>query len=105
MFKFIDRVASAIIRRIFRPRFFIARAESQQLPSGLRVVKWCTAPANATDDELRRIFALSDVPESDDVTIWFYSSLKDIGKRPYDVAMLTRSQRGQMPQITRAAGM
>lgn len=104
MFKIIDRAASAIIRRIFGLRFFVVKAEKHFLPNGLRVLKWAVAPANATDGELLRIFAASDVPESDETTIWFYSSQKDIGRKPYDVAMLTRPCKGGRPQITRVSG-
>ena len=104
MWKTIDKAISTLLRWLFRPRFFVARAEQHRLPSGTRTVKWCTAPANASDAEMRRIFAKIDAPESECMAVWFYTSLKDIGKRPYDIALLERNGRGQKPTITRAAG-
>lgn len=104
MLKTIDKALSTLVRWLFRPRFFIARSELQTLPGRTRAVFWCTAPANAEDSELRRIFATVDKPESEEVAVWFYTSLKDIGKRPYDVALLERSGKGRQPTITRPAG-
>lgn len=104
MLKVIDNLFSTLVRWLFRPRFFIARSELHTLPGRTRAVFWCTAPADAKDSELRRIFATIDKPESEEVAVWFYTSLKDIGKRPYDVALLERDGMGNSPVITRPAG-
>ena len=65
------------------------------------IVKWCAAPADAPEDELRRIFSIVDEPESDDTAVWFYSSLEDIGRKPFDVALLERTGKGTRPTIMR----
>jgi hypothetical protein len=76
--KTLDRIVSAIIRRLFKPKYHVERVERYQLPGRLRIVKWCAAPADAPEDELRRIFSIVDEPESDDTAVWFYSSLEDM---------------------------
>jgi len=103
MLKWIDKAISRLLRRLFRPRFFVARAERQMILGKVRSIKWCVAPADASDKDLLRIFALIDEPESENVTVWFCSSLKDIGKRPFDIALLERDGEAQ-PTITRSAG-
>lgn len=104
MLKWLDNLFSRLLRRIFKLRFFVARSELQHLPGRTRAVFWCTAPADATEPELRRIFAEIDRPDSEEATAWFYSELTDIGKRPYDVALIERSGKGARPIITRPAG-
>ena len=104
MLQRIDNMFSRFLRWLFKPRFFVAKSELHVLSGRTRAGFWCTAPENATDTELRRIFATIDKPESEEVDVWFYSSLKDIGKRPYDVALLERSGIGCQPTITRPAG-
>ena len=79
MWKALDRIVSAIIRRLFKPKYHVERVERYQLPGRLRIVKWCAAPADAPEDELRRIFSIVDEPQCDDMVVWFYSSLEDIG--------------------------
>ena len=51
--KTLDRIVSAIIRRLFKPKDHVERVERYQLPGRLRIVKWCAAPADAPEDELR----------------------------------------------------
>lgn len=104
MWKFLDKAVSALIRRIFRLRYYVAHSETHQLPGRTRTVRWCTAPAGASENDLRRIFATIDEPKSDDMAVWFYSSLEDIGKKPYDVALIERQGKGSAPIITRPAG-
>lgn len=104
MLKRLDNLFSRLLRRIFKLRFFVARSEIHHLPYKMRVLFWCTAPANATETELLRIFAEIDRPDSEEVAVWFYSELTDIGKRPYDVALVERSGKGAQPIITRPAG-
>ena len=77
------------------------RVERYQLPGRLRIVKWCAAPADAPEDELRRIFSIVDEPQCDDMVVWFYSSLEDIGRKPFDVALLERSGKDTWPTIRR----
>ena len=79
----------------------LARVERYQLPGRLRIVKWCAAPADAPEDELRRIFSIVDEPQCDDMVVWFYSSLEDIGRKPFDVALLERSGKDTWPTIRR----
>ena len=79
MWKALDRIVSAIIRRLFKPKYHVERVERYQLPGRLRIVKWCAAPADAPEDELRRIFSIVDEPQCDDMVVWFYSSLEDAG--------------------------
>ena len=88
--KTLDRIVSAIIRRLFKPKYHVERVERYQLPGRLRIVKWCAAPADAPEDELRRIFSIVDEPESD-----------DIGRKPFDVALLERTGKGTRPTIRR----
>lgn len=102
--KWLDNLFSRLLRRLFKLRFFVARSEVQILPGKTRVVFWCTAPADATERELRRIFATIDKPESEEATAWFYSELKDIGRKPIDVALVERNGKGARPTITRPAG-
>lgn len=97
----LDRIVSAIVCRIFKPKYQVERVERYQLPGRLRIVKWCAAPADAPEDELRRIFSIVDEPESDDMAVWFYSSLEDIGRKPFDVALLERSGKDNRPTIRR----
>lgn len=80
MWKALDRIVSAIICRLFKPKYHVERVERYQLPGRLRIVKWCAAPADAPEDELRRIFSIVDEPQCDDMVVWFYSSLEDIGR-------------------------
>ena len=47
MWKALDRIVSAIIRRLFKPKYHVERVERYQLPGRLRIVKWCAAPADA----------------------------------------------------------
>jgi hypothetical protein len=96
-----DRIVSAIIRRLFKPKYHVERVERYQLPGRLRIVKWCAAPADAPEDELRRIFSIVDEPQCDDMVVWFYSSLEDIGRKPFDVALLERSGKDAWPTIRR----
>lgn len=95
------RIVSAIIRRLFKPKYHVERVERYQLPGRLRIVKWCAAPADAPEDELRRIFSIVDEPQCDDMVVWFYSSLEDIGCKPFDVALLERSGKDAWPTIRR----
>lgn len=44
MWKALDRIVSAIIRRLFKPKYHVERVERYQLPGRLRIVKWCAAP-------------------------------------------------------------
>ena len=67
MWKALDRIVSAIIRRLFKPKYHVERVERYQLPGRLRIVKWCAAPADAPEDELRRIFSIVDEPQCDDI--------------------------------------
>ena len=67
MWKALDRIVSAIIRRLFKPKYHVERVERYQLPGRLRIVKWCAAPADAPEDELRRIFSIVDEPQCDDM--------------------------------------
>ena len=99
--KTLDRIVSAIIRRLFKPKYHVERVERYQLPGRLRIVKWCAAPADAPEDELRRIFSIVDEPQCDDTAVWFYSSLEDIGRKPFDVALLERTGKGTRPTIRR----
>ena len=69
--KTLDRIVSAIIRRLFKPKYHVERVERYELPGRLRIVKWCAAPADAPEDELRRIFSIVDEPESDDTVFCF----------------------------------
>lgn len=101
MWKALDRIVSAIIRRLFKPKYHVERVERYQLPGRLRIVKWCAAPADAPEDELRRIFSIVDEPQCDDMVVWFYSSLEDIGRKPFDVALLERSGKDTWPTIRR----
>lgn len=101
MWKALDRIVSAIIRRLFKPKYHVERVERYQLPGKLRIVKWCAAPADAPEDELRRIFSIVDEPQCDDMVVWFYSSLEDIGRKPFDVALLERSGKDAWPTIRR----
>ena len=101
MWKALDRIVSAIIRRLFKPKYHVERVERYQLPGRLRIVKWCAAPADAPEDELRRIFSIVDEPQCDDMVVWFYSSLEDIGRKPFDVALLERSGKDAWPTIRR----
>ena len=64
MWKALDRIVSAIIRRLFKPKYHVERVERYQLPGRLRIVKWCAAPADAPEDELRRIFSIVDEPHA-----------------------------------------
>lgn len=99
--KTLDRIVSAIIRRLFKPKYHVERVERYELPGRLRIFKWCAAPADAPEDELRRIFSIVDEPESDDTAVWFYSSLEDIGRKPFDVVLLERTGKGTRPTIRR----
>lgn len=99
MWKALDRIVSAIICRLFKPKYHVERVERYQLPGRLRIVKWCAAPADAPEDELRRIFSIVDEPQCDDMVVWFYSSLEDIGRKPFDVALLERSGKDTWPTI------
>ena len=101
MWKALDRIVSAIIRRLFKPKYHVERGERYQLPGRLRIVKWCAAPADSPEDELRHIFSIVDVPQCDDMVVWFYSSLEDIGRKPFDVALLERSGKDTWPTIRR----
>ena len=101
MWKALDRIVSAIICRLFKPKYHAERVERYQLPGRLRIVKWCAAPADAPEDELRRIFSIVDEPESDDVAVWFYSCLVVICRNPFDVARLVRTGKGARPTIRR----
>lgn len=101
MWKALDRIVSAIIYRLFKPKYHVERVERYQLPGRLRIVKWCAAPADAPEDELRRIFSIVDEPQCDDMVVWFYSSLEDIGRKPFDVALLERSGKDAWPTIRR----
>ena len=87
MWKALDRIVSAIICRLFKPKYHVERVERYQLPGRLRIVKWCAAPA--------------DAPQCDDMVVWFYSSLEDIGRKPFDVALLERSGKDTWPTIRR----
>ena len=40
MWKALDRIVSAIIRRLFKPKYHVERVERYQLPGRLRIVKW-----------------------------------------------------------------
>ena len=62
MLQRIDNMFSRFLRWLFKPRFFVAKSELHVLPGRTRAVFWCTAPENATDTELRRIFATIDKP-------------------------------------------
>lgn len=42
-----------------------------------------------------------DEPQCDDMVVWFYSSLEDIGRKPFDVALLERSGKDAWPTIRR----
>ena len=53
------------------------------------------------ENELRRIFSIVDEPQCDDMVVWFYSSLEDIGRKPFDVALLERSGKDTWPTIRR----
>lgn len=101
MWKALDHIVSEIIRHLFKPKYHVERVERYQLPGRLRIVKWCAAPADAPEDELRRIFSIVDEPESDDTAVWFYSSLEDIGCKPFDVALLERTGKDKQPTIRR----
>mgnify|MGYP001136770864 CR=1 FL=1 len=52
MWKALDRIVSAIIRRLFKPKYHVERVERYQLPGRLRIVKWCAAPADAAGAHL-----------------------------------------------------
>lgn len=54
MWKALDRIVSAIIRRLFKPKYHVERVERYQLPGRLRIVKWCAAPVDAPEDEIGR---------------------------------------------------
>lgn len=99
--KTLDCIVSAIICRLFKPKHHVERVERYQLPGRLRIVKWCAAPADAPEDELRRIFSIVDEPQCDDMVVWFYSSLEDIGRKPFDVALLERTGKDKQPTIRR----
>ena len=109
MWKALDRIVSAIICRLFKPKYHVERVERYQLPGRLRIVMAPTkdvttpmaAPADAPEDELRRIFSIVDEPQCDDMVVWFYSSLEDIGRKPFDVALLERSGKDAWPTIRR----
>ena len=107
MWKALDRIVSAIICRLFKPKYHVERVERYQLPGRLRIVKWCAAPADAPEDELithsifEPIFSIVDEPQCDDMVVWFYSSLEDIGRKPFDVALLERSGKDAWPTIRR----
>lgn len=53
------------------------------------------------EEELRRIFSIVDEPQCDDMVVWFYSSLEDIGRKPFDVALLERSGKDAWSTIRR----
>lgn len=93
MWKALDRIVSAIICRLFKPKYHVERVERYQLPGRLRIVKWCAAPADAPEDELRRIFAIVDEPQCDDMVVWFYSSLEDIAASPLTLHSLSAAAR------------
>ena len=101
MWKALDRIVSAIICRIFKPKYHVERVERYPLPGTLRIFKWCASPADAPEVELRRIFTIVDEPQCDDMVVWFYSSLEDIGRMPFDVALLERSGKDAWPTIRR----
>ena len=101
MWKALDRFVSGIIKRIFKLKYHVEHVERYQLPNRLRVVKWCAAPADASDDELRRIFALIDELKSEEMAVWFFSTLEDIGRKPFDVALVERTAKGEQPTIKR----
>lgn len=95
---------TASFRRLFAAFLSLSTMWSgsrYQLPGRLRIVKWCAAPADAPEDELRRIFSIVDEPQCDDMVVWFYSSLEDIGRKPFDVALLERSGKDAWPTIRR----
>ena len=94
---------TASFRRLFAAFSSLSTmwSERYQLPGRLRIVKWCAAPADASEDELRRIFSIVDEPQCDDMVVWFYSSLEDIGRKPFDVALLERSGKDAWPTIRR----
>lgn len=83
MWKALDRIVSAIIHRLFKPKYHVERVERYQLPGRLR------------------IFSIVDEPQCDDMVVWFYSSLEDIGRKPFDVALLERSGKDTWPTIRR----
>ena len=72
MWKALDRIVSAIICRLFKPKYHVERVERYQLPGRLRIVKWCAAPADAPED-----------------------------RKPFDVALLERSGKDTWPTIRR----
>lgn len=47
------------------------------------------------------MFSIVDEPQCDDMVVWFYSSLEDIGRKPFDVALLERSGKDTWPTIRR----
>ena len=69
MWKALDRIVSAIIRRLFKPEYHVERVERYQ--------------------------------QCDDMVVWFYSSLEDIGRKPFAVALLERSGKDTWPTIRR----
>ena len=72
MWKALDRIVSAIIRRLFKPKYHVERVERYQLPGRLRIVKWCAAPADAPEDELPRGVSIGDEPQWEDKGGWGY---------------------------------
>lgn len=100
----IDRALCKVIKKVLKPRISIERVERQVLPGRVRELVWCSAPEDARDEELLLVLRAIDKTYDGELTIWFCSKPEDIGRAPYDVAMLERERRGEPPTITRPRG-
>lgn len=90
-------------RRISQGPFVTAR-EIHTLPGFVRLLLRGIAPADISDRELRRFFRTVDDKDADEVILFLWTTAEYVGRRPYDVAVVTREHRGCRPIITRAQG-
>lgn len=49
----------------------------------------------------KREVSYSWISRTEIMVVWFYSSLEDIGRKPFDVALLERSGKDAWPTIRR----